>query len=61
MYEVSPERGYESPGPALAPLSAAALSGEPEVLGPALGHDRAELGVHFSVLSLADTVPSRMN
>src|ERR1700742_4738775 len=53
MYEVSPERGYQL----VAPDGSAVAGGlEPEVGCPALGHDGAELGVHRSVLSLADTV-----
>jgi hypothetical protein len=58
MYEVSPERGYES----LAGAAVAAVTPGrgPEILVPALGDDGAELGVHDAGLSIVDTVHLRM-
>ncbi len=58
MYEVSPERGYDSL--AGAAVAAVALGREAETLVPALGDDGAELGVHGAGLSIVDTVHLRM-
>jgi hypothetical protein len=58
MYEVSPERGYNSL--AGAAVAACALGREPEILVPTLGDDGAELGVHGAGLSIVDTVHLRM-
>jgi hypothetical protein len=54
MYEVSRERGYESP--AGAAVAAVAPRRELEILVPALGDDGAELGMHGPGLSIVDTV-----
>jgi len=58
MYEVSPERGYDTRGgtSAAGPLERAL-----EVADVAFGDDGAELGVHGSGLSLDDTVKLRMD
>jgi hypothetical protein len=59
MYEVSPERGYESL--AGAAVAAVAPRREPEILVPAVGDDGAELGVHGAGLSIVDTVHVRVD
>jgi hypothetical protein len=59
MYEVSPERGYDSP--AGAAVAAGAPGRELEILVPALGDDGAELGVHGAGLSIVDTVHRTMD
>jgi hypothetical protein len=59
MYEVSPERGYESRTDPTA--GAGTLEGALEIPGVALGDDGAELGVHGSGLSFVGTVHLRMD